>query len=343
MVAIFHMLDNWYNQYRILYLLYFSRFKNRANSLSINELLGSEDLHHILTDEKLRRGFLTDIEDLADAGLISLQGNTETGILRVKSRGSDALNAICEAYEDYLNQQSDPKLQLQYRHISSLPDSIKRSEIYNYSKEAYGANFKQFLKKSRIFDKISQITPINPGIQNNLVHWTEEILALSRLPIGTRLKERENGQMERKSSFKYDTKTQSSNRRLEKEASIAVSGFMNGQGGILFIGVDPAGNVIGLDKDYFLVQNKNNDGFEREFRNSVEKYLKQKIADLLVSIRFPQINGMEICEAIIKPSSSPIVLYDGNSEEFYARVGNSTKLYQASAMIDYCQMRFGSH
>jgi predicted HTH transcriptional regulator len=61
---------------------------------------------------------------------------------------------------------------------------------------------------------------------------------------------------------------------------------MNGQGGILIVGVDRTGKVVGISKDYSLVQNKNTDGFERELRNSVDKYLKQKIADTLVNVKF---------------------------------------------------------
>lgn len=97
---------------------------------------------------------------------------------------------------------------------------------------------------------------------------------------------------------------------------------------------------VGISKDYPLVQNKNADGFERKLKNSVEKYLKQKIADVLVNIKFHFIEGQPVCEVIVRPSRKPIVLYDGDMEEFYVRVGDSTKLYRASAMIEYYQGSF---
>ena len=125
------------------------------------------------------------------------------------------------------------------------------------------------------------------------MRWTEEVIALSNQPLETRIKEREDDRMEMKSSFRYDMAIQGLNKKLEKQTSIAISGFMNGQGGILIIGVDPTGKPVGISKDYSLVQNKNADGFERELRNSVEKYLKQKIADVLViSIIFTAIPKM---------------------------------------------------
>jgi predicted HTH transcriptional regulator len=152
------------------------------------------------------------------------------------------------------------------------------------------------------------------------VRCTEDVLALSNQPLERRIRERENGLVERKSSFRYDRVMQGPSKKLEKEMSVAISGFMNVRGGILIIGVDPAGKSVGLSKDYSLVQNNNSDGFERELRNSIKKHL--------------------ICEVIVKPSSKPIILFDGDKQEFYVRVGNSTKLYGASDMIAYCQKRF---
>jgi hypothetical protein len=58
---------------------------------------------------------------------------------------------------------------------------------------------------------------------------------------------------------------------------------------------------------------------------------------VLVDVKFHPIEGKEICEVIVRPSSKPIVLCDGDKEEFYVRGGKSTEVYPASAMIDYCQ------
>jgi hypothetical protein len=58
---------------------------------------------------------------------------------------------------------------------------------------------------------------------------------------------------------------------------------------------------------------------------------------VLVDVKFHPIEGKEICEVIVRPSSKPIVLCDGDKEEFYVRGGKSTEVYPASAMIDYRQ------
>ena len=155
------------------------------------------------------------------------------------------------------------------------------------------------------------------------------------------IRNREDSRIERKSAFLFDNKNNTRNKHLEKSISKAIQGFANSyDGGILFIGVDNNGNIIGLTNDYSLVKNHNSDGFELELRNSVEKYLKDKIANEVIKISFPTIEGKEICKINICPSSKPIVLYENGNEEFYVRVGNSTKPYTPTEFIDYIKRRF---
>lgn len=330
------MIDNWYNRFRVLYLL------SNGHYRSIGELFRTDDLRHFLNDDSLTEMLRRDIEYLIDGNYIKLEGDLNTGGLKIKSKGTDALSTIFEAYEQYLNEQSDPELQRQYRHISSLPDNLKGPEIYRYLKDVYGSNFKRFLRETRIFERFSQVVSTSQHGLNDLVRWTEDVLALSNQPLERKIREREDGLIERKSSFRYDRVMQGPSKKLEKETSIAISGFTNARGGILIIGVDPVGKGVGLSKDYSWVQNNNSDGFERELRNSIKKHLKDNIADILVEVRFQHFEGEEICEVIVKPSSKPIILFDGDKQEFYVRGGNSTKLYEASDMIAYCQKRFKS-
>ena len=98
------MIDNWYNRFRVLYLL-------SNGHLSIGELLRTDDLHHFLKDDSLTEMLRRDIEYLIDGNYIELEGDLNTGGLKIKSKGIDALNAIFEAYEQYLKEQSDPELQ----------------------------------------------------------------------------------------------------------------------------------------------------------------------------------------------------------------------------------------
>jgi hypothetical protein len=117
------MMDNWYNRFRVLYLLSNGYYR------SIGEVLRTGELRHFLNDDSLIEMLRGDIEYLIDGNYIELEGDLNTGSLKIKSKGRDALNIIFEGYEQYLKEQSDPDLQRQYHHISSLPDNLRGSEI----------------------------------------------------------------------------------------------------------------------------------------------------------------------------------------------------------------------
>ncbi len=161
-------------------------------------------------------------------------------------------------------------------------------------------------------------------------------------PVLEKVKGREDPNMELKSSFRYDIKMNQSNPKvLEKVISKTVAAFMNSEGGILFIGVDDDGNILGLEKDYQTLKKKNSDGFEIELRNSIEKYTKNKIANECIKLKFHQIEDKEICEVIVAPSPRPIIIKDENGkEESYVRVGNSSKPYTMEEFIAYCERHF---
>jgi predicted HTH transcriptional regulator len=158
-----------------------------------------------------------------------------------------------------------------------------------------------------------------------------------------RINDRENSKIERKSSFRYDTKLKQPNPKLlEKIVAKTIQAFMNAEGGTLFVGVDDDGNILGLVEDYNTLKKKNSDGFEIELRQSLEKYLHDKLVNELVQINFHNVEEHEICEIIIKKSPKPIILSDEGKQEFYVRIGNSSKPYPFNEFYEYCNRRFKS-
>jgi hypothetical protein len=51
---------------------------------------------------------------------------------------------------------------------------------------------------------------------------------------------------------------------------------------------------------------KNSDGFELEFRQSMDKYIKNKVAYEFIKLNFHKIKNKEICEIIVSPKPVPI-------------------------------------
>jgi len=161
-------------------------------------------------------------------------------------------------------------------------------------------------------------------------------------PVLERIKDRENPNLEFKSSFRYDFKLKQSNPKIfEKVIAKTIAAFMNSEGGIIFIGVDDNGDVIGLDTDYKILNKKNSDGFELELRQSIDKYIKNKVANEFVKLKFHTVEEKEICEIIIAPTPVPIFVADeGGKQECYVRVGNSSKPYNYEEFYQYCNRHF---
>lgn len=154
------------------------------------------------------------------------------------------------------------------------------------------------------------------------------------------IRDRENELVERKSSFRFDTKSQTEMKSLEKNVSKTVAAFANSHGGRLYIGIDDDCNILGLEPDYSLCRRRDSDGFERELRQSLEKYLEDKLAQELVSVSFPTLEGKEICRVDIGPSTSkPIVFHDEGKDIFFVRQGNSSAPYSAREFFEYWERR----
>ncbi len=161
--------------------------------------------------------------------------------------------------------------------------------------------------------------------------------------VADRLKERESLNVELKSSFRYDIRLKQSNPKvLEKIIAKTIAAFMNTEGGTLFIGVDDEGNILGLQNDYETLKKQNSDGFEIELRQAVEKYTRNKIANENFKLKFHSIDEKEISEVIISPAPKPVIIYDegGKQQEFYVRVGNSSRPYSWDEFYEYSKRRF---
>ena len=199
----------------------------------------------------------------------------------------------------------------------------------------------------RIRDKIEELRMIRLPT-SFVAHPTEAILeakvsgtpAVDQETILNRIKKRESSDIELKSSFRYDIRNRKPNPKMEKIIAKTVSAFMNAEGGTLYIGVDDENNVIGLQEDYQTLKKQNSDGFEIEFRQAIEKYTKNKVANEYLKIRFHPVGNKEICEVVIAPSSRPVFVYDEGKQECFVRVGNSSKPYDLDEFYEYSKRRF---
>lgn len=125
-----------------------------------------------------------------------------------------------------------------------------------------------------------------------------------------------------------------------------ITAFMNTKGGELYIGVhDKTKRILGIKGDYCHLNdgeddfagsyNQNNDGYQLKIRNSIDKHCPS-LANSLVTIEFPTIEGCQICKISVKPARRPIFL---SGTQIYIRQGNRLKLLKSDEITFYITER----
>lgn len=146
--------------------------------------------------------------------------------------------------------------------------------------------------------------------------------------------------IEFKATFKWDVRESRANRLVEDAALKTLAGFMNSDGGTLFIGVSDKGEITGLGRDYGILRRKDRDGFAQEVMNAVSEKLGADACPL-VHLVFHSVTGKDICRIITSPSPRPVYLKEGNDLKFYLRTGMSTRALNIQEAVDFIATRWG--
>ena len=211
--------------------------------------------------------------------------NTYIGEEYLKSNSAERKNFICKLILEFpiINE-------IFYSVISNKVKEFKKDDIINLLSKKSDLHGSTIARRTRTILSWFRWIEKNTGY----VRVTDEKTIINNMnksmaerSVSERIKDREDPNLEFKSSFRYDVKLKQSNpKTLEKVIAKTIASFMNSEGGTLFIGVDDEGNAIGLGNDYQLLNKKNSDGFEPELRQSIEKYIKNKIANEFVKLKF---------------------------------------------------------
>jgi len=149
----------------------------------------------------------------------------------------------------------------------------------------------------------------------------------------------ETSNIEFKSTLRVNLHTSSPDKKMEHSCMKTLAAFANSSGGVLFIGVDDAKEILGLEHDLKSFGNKKDlmDEFQKHLDNIIEQYFTNAFFSL-VQISFPLVNEKTICMLEVKRSQKQIILNnkaDGNKQEFFIRRSASTKALEATEMIEY--------
>jgi hypothetical protein len=199
------------------------------------------------------------------------------------------------------------------------------------------ANYKSFLVERRklIADRLNAF----------LAGFTDKDLSVAAPSVEELIAGGESDKVEFKSSLRWDVVTDQLNKKLEDVILKSLSAFANTKGGLLLIGVNDAGQVLGLSKDYASMDGGNRDKFERHLRQLAKEKFGMAYTSSQLNCDFYKVHGLEVCKVTVRPAPQPLVLkvLDKNGqtgERLYIRNGNASQELPVSEMHDYIKARF---
>ncbi len=162
-----------------------------------------------------------------------------------------------------------------------------------------------------------------------------ETVAFEDESLGSRIARGEGPQTEFKATLRVNLHTGQPDPKMEHAVLKTIAAFLNSKGGTLFIGVDDGGEVVGLDRDNFT----NEDKLALHLDNLIKAQLGSSVF-ACVKPGFGELDGKRFLAVECAPSSKPVFLKSGATEEFYIRAGASSPALPASHMHEYIQQRF---
>ncbi|RLB66358.1 MAG: hypothetical protein DRH04_09480 [Deltaproteobacteria bacterium] len=144
----------------------------------------------------------------------------------------------------------------------------------------------------------------------------------------------ESTSLEFKSSVRMNLNTGKSGKEIEIAWLKTVVAFMNSDGGILLIGVNDDGEIVGIDADGFASEDK----CRLHCKNLINTHIGPEFSRF-IHLKMRQVQGKTIvvieCERVRKP----VFLTVGKNEDFYVRSGPSSLKLSMSQMAKYLDER----
>ena len=168
----------------------------------------------------------------------------------------------------------------------------------------------------------------------DIVNESKELLL-----IRSKIEKGEDPNVEFKSTLRYCMHQNKVDKTMEHTCMKTIAGFLNSEGGTLFIGVDDNKKILGLNLDFKTFNKLDKiDEFQKHLDNLISSYFDDSVYTYL-DIKLHKLSEGVICEIKVKPSVSGHIMMknraDKGQEEFYIRRAASTKSLTPNDMIRY--------
>jgi len=144
----------------------------------------------------------------------------------------------------------------------------------------------------------------------------------------------ESERLEFKSTVRWNVRADKPGKEMELAWLKSVVGFLNTNGGVILLGVDDDGNVLGLERDGFA----NADKCLRHIGNLIGQHVGIEYTQF---IRYNLVTVDDKSVAMIQcaRSATPAFLKTGKDEDFYVRAGPASQKLPTSQILGYIEAR----
>lgn len=150
------------------------------------------------------------------------------------------------------------------------------------------------------------------------------------------IEEGESEGVEFKETLRYNIRTGFNDKKIEHAVLKTLCAFLNTAGGVLFIGVNDAQKIVGLDRDGFDSLDKLQlhlaNIVAQNLSNGIEHFIEMRVISSPSDKKFLRVD----CVAC----SFPVFLTHAGSEEFFVRFGSASQQLTGSALLKYITTHF---
>ena len=144
----------------------------------------------------------------------------------------------------------------------------------------------------------------------------------------------ESERLEFKSTVRWNLRASKPGKEMELAWLKSVVGFLNTDGGIIVLGVDDDGTVLGLASDGFA----NADKCLRHIGNLIGQHVGIEYAQY-IRYSLVTLDGQDVAVIQCARSTTPAFLKTGKDEDFYVRAGPASQKLPTSQILGYIEAR----
>jgi putative two-component system response regulator len=144
----------------------------------------------------------------------------------------------------------------------------------------------------------------------------------------------ENNRFEMKSTLRWNLKSKKPGKEIENAWLKTIIAFLNTDGGILLVGIEDDGNVLGLEPDQF----HNSDKYLLHVNNLIRNRIGMEVTQC-IKFELKPLDGKDILCIQCLPSPEPAFLKNDKDEEFYIRMGPGSRKLTSREILRYINNR----